>query len=329
MFARRLWVRTSLFALLALVTALLAPFFTLLPFSLPFAIEPGALERLLAILTNSMLAVTTFSLSIMVSAHLAADGSATPRAHRLLREDGRTHAVIATFVGAFIYALTLTVMLSVGLIQGREVALIYLVSIAVILLVVIAILRWVAHLTGLGSVESTLDRVEDCARGTLRGHLERPFLGARSLADAPPVPADASAVLARGFGHVQNIGTAALSSVAEAEGAAIWLAVAPGDLVGKGDVLAWISIADLDDSIASSIAAAITLGQSRDYGQDPVFALMVMTEIAERALSPGINDPGTAIDAVARLTGLIDDIEVERVLDTPPRASGLRAGPRP
>ena len=89
----------------------------------------------------------------MVAAHLTADGNATPRAHRLLQQDGRTQTVIATFIGAFIYALTMTVMRDLDVFQQDDYALIYIFTVGILVLVVVAVLRWVAHLAGLGSVE--------------------------------------------------------------------------------------------------------------------------------------------------------------------------------
>ena len=43
----------------------------------------------------------------------------------------------------------------------------------------------------------------------------------------------------------------------------------------------------------------------RNYDQDPRFGLIVLTEIAERALSPAVNDPGTAIDILGRIVRLL------------------------
>ncbi|MCA2423092.1 DUF2254 domain-containing protein, partial [Vibrio alginolyticus] len=65
---RKLWVRTSLFALLAVVTALISivlnKFITLPP---TINVSNELLNNILNILATSMLAVTTFSLNIMVS----------------------------------------------------------------------------------------------------------------------------------------------------------------------------------------------------------------------------------------------------------------------
>ncbi len=304
-----LWVRTAFFALLALIVALLAPFTTVLPFNLAFKIEQEALQQLLSILTNSMLAVTTFSLSIMVSAHLAADGSATPRAHRLLRQDGRTQSVIATFIGAFIYALTLTVLMSVDLISEGEVAIVYIVTVGVILLVVIAILRWVAHLAGLGSVESTIDRVEESARSSIMKCVNNPYHRAHIYHDASDIPRAAGIVHGKTFGYIQNIDTDALGEISEERAISIWLAVTPGDTVGDGDALAYVDGEALDEQSERQIRASIHVGTHRDYVQDPIYALTVLCEIGERALSPGINDPRTAIGVVTRLTRLVDMID--------------------
>jgi uncharacterized membrane protein len=43
-----------------------------------------------------------------------------------------------------------------------------------------------------------------------------------------------------------------------------------------------------------------SLSRMRSFAQDPRFCLSVMAEIACRALSPAVNDPGTAIDVIGR-----------------------------
>ena len=50
---------------------------------------------------------------------------------------------------------------------------------------------------------------------------------------------------------------------------------------------------------------ALTDAESRTYDQDPRFGLTVLTEIAERALLPAVNDPGTAIDILGRSVRLL------------------------
>ncbi|KGT35882.1 hypothetical protein HC02_00590, partial [Vibrio parahaemolyticus] len=112
---RKLWVRTSLFALLAVVTALISivlnKFITLPP---TINVSNELLNNILNILATSMLAVTTFSLNIMVSAYSAASAGVTPRATKLLMEDSTTQNALATFLGSFLFSLVGIIALGIG-----------------------------------------------------------------------------------------------------------------------------------------------------------------------------------------------------------------------
>ena len=78
---RKVWVRALAYGLLGIVTALAAvvvrPF---LPAELGARIGADAVDQILGIIASSMLAVTTFSLSIMVTAFGGVTTTATPRA---------------------------------------------------------------------------------------------------------------------------------------------------------------------------------------------------------------------------------------------------------
>ncbi|SHJ50224.1 Uncharacterized membrane protein [Palleronia salina] len=315
-FARRLWVRAALLSALAVVVAGVAPLVPVLPLPGGLSVSAEALDALLSILTNSMLTVTTFSLSIMVSAHLAADANATPRAHRLLQEDSRTQTVIATFIGAFIYALALTVLLNIEFINARDVPFIYIVSVGVIIFVVIAVLRWVAHLAGLGSVEATIDRVEERARACLKARSDAPFLGARDIRKTA-IPQHAPAFHAERFGFIQNIDVSALDHVARDRGAAVYLSVGPGDWIDEGAPLGLIDLDTLDQATATALSAAVVIGDRRTPDEDANQGLIVLSEIAMRALSPGINDPRTAIDVIGRLAKLMATHPQEAEMEEP------------
>lgn len=314
-FARRLWVRATLVSCLALIAALSAPLSNYLPLSVATKIDRDTLSGLLQILTNSMLTVTTFSLSIMVTAHLAADSSATPRAHRLLQQDSRTQTVLATFIGAFVYALTLTIMLNLGLLAEDELAIVYFFTVAVILLVVIAILRWVGHLDGLGSVEATIRRAEERAAAEISRRNLIPYLGGRPR-DAVAVPAKARRLEAASSGYLQDIDVRSLSEAVGPE-SRVWVEVAPGDWIVEGGLLAHVEATEWSEATIGALRAGFTFNDRREHGQDTTYSLIVMTEIGERALSPGINDPRTGLDVIGRITRMILRIEPETPLDSP------------
>ncbi|SFH40040.1 Uncharacterized membrane protein [Palleronia marisminoris] len=312
-FSQRLWVRAALITGLALVAALLAPLGHYLPFQIKVKIDRSTLDDLLDILTNSMLTVATFSLSIMVTAHLAADANSTPRAYRLLQQDGRTQTVIATFLGAFVYAVALKIMLSVGIFAGDELALIAMVTVGVIALVVVAILRWIGHLDGLGSVEATMRGAENRAQISIDRQNDWPYLGGRALPRG--IPADAWPVRASATGYVQNIAMRELSKLTDEHGVKVFLTRRPGDWIAHGEVL--LRVSGAAPEAEADFRDCVAIADRREHGQDLVFSMLILTEIGERALSPGINDPRTAVYATSRLLRLLLSLLPEREAETP------------
>lgn len=308
---RQLWIRSALIALLALVSAIVSPLLApLVPDRLADSLGPDPVVRILQILASSMLAVTTFSLSVMVSARQSASSQATPRSHQLLLEDRTTQTVLATFLGAFVYALASLILVSLHIYSNKTVLVILVFTLIVIGLVVLAILRWIEHLSDLGSVVTTTGWIEQAAGDALRMRMKWPCLGGRPLsADHREIPARAEQLLARGTGYVRHLDVGALNDLAKDDQAQIFVLAGPGSLLTQGDPVVWFT-GKLD---GDAIWNAFSIDKTRDFKQDPRFSVIVLSEIAQRALSPGINDPGTAIDIIGRLLRLLIPFQAETV----------------
>lgn len=297
---RRIWFRASLFSLLGIATALLAivasPY---IPSDLPAKIGADAVDNILGIIASSMLAVTTFSLSTMVSAYSAATTNVTPRATTLIMEDSTTQNVLSTFIGSFLFSLVGLVALSTGAYGGRGRVILFAATILVIALIVITLLRWIDHLSRLGRVTETTERVEKAAIAAMRARRERPNLGGR-----PPDSTwheqhpDASPVHVRTIGYIQHIDVGALQKLAEAASGEILVAALPGAFVGPAQPIAWIS--GKPEADIEAVSECFSIADVRSFDQDPRFGACVLAEIASRALSPAVNDPGTAIDVIGR-----------------------------
>lgn len=294
---RRMWFRASLFSILAVGTALVAivlgPY---IPSDLPTKIGADAVDNILGIIASSMLAVTTFSLSTMVSAYSAATSNVTPRATRLVMEDSTTQNVLATFVGSFLYSLVGIIALSTGAYGSTGRVVLFVVTIGVILLIVVTLLRWIDHLSRLGRVTETTERVEKAASESMQMRCKRPNMGGRPMA---AIPKAARPIYASRIGYVQHLDIGQLSDIAEKGEGLIFVRSTPGAFVAPTDPIAWAEGLDLDEQ-ESEIRACFTIDDIRSFDQDPRFGASVLSEIASRALSPGINDPGTAIDVIGR-----------------------------
>lgn len=301
---KKVWVRVASFALLAVLSVglarLLSPY---LADDMALKAGSDAVEELLGVLTSSMLAVTTFSLSIAVSAFAAAASTATPRAAVLLQQDRTTQNVLATFLGAFLFGLVGLVALNANLYDASGRVVVFIFTVIVIGLVVLALIRWIDHLMSFGRMGDTLDRVEAAATEAWTRRLKDPYLGGQRLSDHPVGPV--SPVASQSSGYVQHIDMQALQDCAEAKGAQVYLSGLPGKYVTIGAPVLWIGAAALDDKDAAAFCKSISIGTRRTFEEDPRFGLIVLSEIASRALSPAVNDPGTAIDVLGRLVRIL------------------------
>ena len=297
-FSRRLWVRAALISLLAVAAVAAAGVLRdHIPADFSARIGADSVDGILTILASSMLAVTTFSLSTMVSAYGAATSQVTPRATRLLREDTTTQNVLATFIGAFLFSLLGIVALATGLYGEQGRVMLFVVTLGVIVLIVVTLLRWIEHLSMFGRVDDTTRRVEEAAARALANWVEAPCLGGRLLAHDEDVPEHARPLFDARIGYVQHIDVGVLQAWAEAHDAEVFVRARPGSYVEPTRPVAWVAGADTPDSLAEE---AFVFSTARSFYQDPRFGLEVLAEIASRALSPAVNDPATAIDVIGR-----------------------------
>lgn len=301
---RTLWVRVSFFALLGVLAAALASLSgRFLPGWAPVDIGNDAIDSLLTVIASSMLAVTTFSVGALISAYSGATSNATPRATPLLTQNQVVQNSLATFVGSFAFSVVGLVALKVSAYGAEGRAVLFLVTLVVIFLIVIALLRWISQLTSLGRVSNTVTLIEDATRQAMETRLSHPFLGGRKAG----APRHGLAVRADAVGYVQFIDIAALIEICDQHEIEVDVAVLPGAFIYRDTVLATIRPAapGLSDDDLSAIRALFTIDRNRTYDQDPRFGLVVLSEVALRALSPAVNDPGTAIDIIGRQTRLL------------------------
>lgn len=293
--SRRLWFRAAAFSLAAVLLALLAPVIApLIPYDLGAKIGADAVDNILGIIASSMLAVTTFSLTAMVSAYGAATSSVTPRAVALLVADSTSQNALSTFLGAFLFAIVGIFALSTGFYGEQGRVLLFAGTIILIVIIVVTLLRWIQHIALLGRVHDSIIRVERAAIAAIGSVQHRPRPAGMAV---PPVPAHAVPVYCGDrIGHVTNIDLEELTACMDACGGQVHLAVLPGSFVEPGRAVAHVVGGDAD--LRDRVAKAILIDRDRGFDHDPRFGLIVLSEIASRALSPAVNDPGTAISVL-------------------------------
>lgn len=299
---RRLWFKASLYGVGAVLTAFVAavvgPF---VPHGPAKALGVDSVSDILTILATSMLTVATFSLGTMVAGFSAAANSATPRAAKLLIEDPIAQNVISTFIGVFVFSLVGIMALATQIYDAGGRAVLFLVTLMVLALVLVTFFRWIDYLSRLGRMAETIDRVEAATTLAVRAQCRNPHLGGRPLGAIPPT---ARPLLAQSPGYVQFLDVRALEDVASKAGGAVHVTRLPGAFADATEPLAWTSW-EPDEDERRTLLQAFAVGTARSFDQDARFGIIVLAEIGSRALSSGVNDPGTAIDILGRFVRVL------------------------
>lgn len=322
-----LWVRSVLIGGLALLAAgASATMPWIVPHGLRDLVSAEDVDALLDIIATSMLAVTIFSLTIMVTIHQATSQQWTPRAHRLIVSDRPMMTVLATFVGTWIFALAAIVLRHTGAIGDGDVVVLFGVTLVVFGLIVVSLMGWIARLETFGSLEQVGARIEREATDGMRRRMEAPCLGGRPLLGGrDAISPGAVAVRAARTGWVRSVEVETIGALAAERGVEVYLWVPIGRFVYEGDAVAYLDPAD--PVLAEAVRGAVEVGDLRSLEQDPRFGLVVLGEVASRALSPGINDPGTAIEVIGRAARILHLWRDEAKAVREPRFPTLHVAP--
>lgn len=301
----RLWVKPLGMTVIAVVVVFLARISdqTGLQEFVP-DITSESINTLLSVMSASMLVIATFSVASMVSAYSSASAVATPRAFPLIISDDVSQNALSVFIGAFIFSVVALTATENSYFDKAGRFTLFCLTILFFTVVILTFVRWVDRIARLGRLEETVTRVELATAEALeRRHLE-PRLGGRKL-DSNDTRGES--IFTSEIGYVQQIEMKSLQAIAEAEDFQIAIHALPGVFVARDIPVARIigNTAHVNPRVSGEIADAFFVGKGRTYTNDPRFGLVVLSEIASRALSPAVNDPGTAIDVIGRFVRLL------------------------
>ncbi len=293
-----LWFKPVIFCIISIIGALLARSAngTFLTEIVP-DVKMESIESLLNTISSSMLVISTFSVASMLSAFSAASGSATPRSFKIVVTDDASQYALSIFIGAFIFSIVATIALGNEYYDKAGRFVLFLFTLIFFAVVIITFLRWVDRISRLGRMGHTIGQVEAVAYSTLEEYVKHPYLKGLPCSGNWD---DKVNILSSDIGYIQYIDMDSLQKLAEEINVRIRLNCLQGKFVHKNSILAYVQANEETDSkkLTQRINETFHTGPSRLYREDPRFGLIALTEIATRALSPGINDPGTAIQVI-------------------------------
>jgi uncharacterized membrane protein len=266
-------------------------------------INPESIETLLSIIAASMLVISTLAVASMLSAYAEAGRTATPRSYALVVSDDVSQNALSTFIAAFIFSIVALVALKNGYYEKAGHFALFTLTIILFAWVIMTFLRWVDRIAQLGRLATTIDKVEKATTASMQRRRCAPNLGG---AAAGMFQNTDQAIYGSSIGYVQRIDMNSLQTYAEETGIRIIVAALPGAFSAPGRAVAYVtsSPGNLSEDEAQQIVDAFQIGKERTFDEDPRFGLIALSEIASRALSPAVNDPGTAIAIIGRFVRL-------------------------
>jgi uncharacterized membrane protein len=295
----KLWFRPLIFCVLSILGALIAKVAdsTRLHELVP-KINTESLETLLGTISASMLVISIFAVGSMVSAFSAASSTATPRSFKLIIGDDVSRNALSVFIGSFIYSIVATVALKNGYYGIAGNFTLFIFTLLFFALVILTFLRWVERISRLGRMEHTIKLVEQATENAIKTRLESPTLNGISV---NPNQEKGTAVYGEITGYVQQIYMSNLQGIAERLDAIITINAVPGTFSSIDKPLFYILLNEKTSTETdyNELRKAFVIGNMRYFHEDPRFGLITLSEIASRALSPAVNDPGTAIQIIS------------------------------
>ena len=317
----RLWPVPTMAIAVAIVAGLLLPELDqMLDGAMPAEVSrwifgggPAAARDLLAAIAGSVMTVTSLTFSLTLVTLQLASSQFSPRLLRTFARDRFVQRTLGLFVATFAYALT--VLRTVRDSDNGGTVFVPQISVTVgFLLAVISVITLVlflGHLVRLIRVETLLGSVLSEALHNAEASLEQMDESSQRRS-VPSPPHDAVPVAGSGTGFLTGVDAQPVVGAAADAGAVVVLNRKPGDWVVKGTPVALVWAAGggrLDDddfsAVRDCVTEAVRVGDERTPVQDIGYAVRQLTDVVVKALSPGINDPTTAVHGIGHLSALL------------------------
>ncbi|MCX4585646.1 DUF2254 family protein [Streptomyces sp. NBC_01481] len=233
----------------------------------------------------------------------------------LFRDDPIVWRTFAFAIGVFVFSMT------AGLAIGTEERVsAFLPWVAVLLALVALLLMRNLQTRAFQSLQlaPTLAAITSRAHRVFDVLYTKPYGDAAPAAGAPPGPGKAVTVRWTGRAAVlQQIDVPALVAVAKQYGCVITLRQSVGAMMARGMALAEVRGGELPEE---ALRGTLLTGEEHSFAQDAEFPFRLLADIALKALSPAVNDPATAVQALDHVEDLLirladRDLDIGRVAD--------------
>jgi uncharacterized membrane protein len=287
--------------------------------------SPSTATTVLSAIVGAMVALTGFALTVSVLGVQMAAGTFSARYMRILYRDPLLKWLLAVLVGTTTFSFALLRRIEAERVPDLGVT-------AAGVLVLVSLILFLLFL------DRFLHRLRPVAVAAFVARAGRRAFEAGVAAAAaserpdvlPPgyAPAGQAVRVVRSTrpGAIQAIDGRGLARFANAHACRLVLRHAVGDFVPEGAALVEIYGDDPGATAERRLRGMIALDVERTIEQDPAFAIRIMVDIANKALSPAVNDPTTAVQVLNHLGDTLRMIGATRLPLPSPDGSARNVG---
>ncbi len=298
-------------------------------------LEKSSISTILATIASGMITLTGIVFSLVFVIVQFGSSTYSPRITRLFAHVRSLRHSLGIFTGTFIYCLM--ALRTLGLDRGEVVsAFTVWLAFAWLLASVVVLANLVRVFTTLtiGNVLFALSTAGRFSIARLYAPLNPDKASAHAVGEEAreaELPISQTVVYDGTPGYIIRYDRRRLMDLAKGAGGIIHLPYAVGDALRDGEVIAHVHGGKLQIP-ESRLYAAIVLGRERAFRDDPRYSLRLLVDMAIRALSPAINDPTTAVQALDHIELLLrrlgnSDLDIGKVRDREGRIRVVYAAP--
>ena len=277
-----------------------------------FSGGPDSARELLSSIASSTLTLTALVFSVTIVVLQLASSQFSPRVLRTFLRDPRNQVTLGVFLATFVFALLVLRKVRGG--DGGPNQFVPSVAVAVsFALVLLSVAFFVQYIHTIGQSIRVIHIIDRISTETIAAIDRVHPAGRLGPDDVLPSAAPRRVVEAAKRGVVTSVDLEQLKRAAEAADVTITVLPRPGDFVACGMPL--VAVCGNGHTDDRHVRAAIALDKERDPAEDPAFGFRQLIDIAERALSPGVNDPTTATQCLDHLHDLLRRMATRALVD--------------
>ena len=277
--------------------------------------DASSASTMVQLVATAVTTATTLLLSLTVVALQLASQQFSPRLLRTFARDRQIQLSLGLLLSTVVVALT-TLR---GIDPERPLPVLALGLTWLLGLVsLVVLLAFVAHIVRSLRVDTMMAHVHAQTVGAVEASYAPWGQGPEAPGDDVTGEAGGELVPSPRSGFVRSINPDALIRVAREHGILLRMRLRPGDSVVQGTPAANARRVEgngrLDVSaLADALLEGVSLGHERTAEQDVAFGFRELVDIAVKAISPGINDPTTAAEALNYLSDLVVRLQDRRL----------------